>query len=438
MDTIEESTIINERSLFLTLFIIGFVLLLLITFSEANPLFQLIVTGVVFFYAVMISRIKNRTIEQVDSIYYLGFVFTLSSLLVSLVSMAVIGDEINARTVLAAFSVALSTTIVGIIGKLLLSQFLFGSQEEHLERQIKRLDEQFQSLAGSVSLVEVEMSESFSTLNKNVSNHAVQMEKISSTIMDTVSSNANSIFTKFTEELSLSFDLTNSKMQQGVTKNMDIANRHISDLMKKNENAYNAMNESSTNNLDILSKVVSQISEEINQFKILFKDANDQFYGNVESITDGYITSLSKSSMRITDAAADVDNYITANLDAISSDTLNIDVGALSSTYADLVKNLEKHSKGVTEAIRAGSVDIENAESSFAEIHKVADRLGDVMNALSKIDTDAVSNGITCTVSNLQERLQEATKINNKLISVVSSSACAIVDNLNASGKSKK
>lgn len=82
--------------------------------------------GVLIAYAVVAYRHKLATLEPEsigDNCYYLGFLFTLTSLAVTLYQLAEAGRENDVlRDVIAGFGVALSSTIVGVFLRILMMQ----------------------------------------------------------------------------------------------------------------------------------------------------------------------------------------------------------------------------------------------------------------------------------------------------------------------------
>ena len=87
--------------------------------------------GVIFLNKKMNTFVRDE--QMGDSFYYLGFLFTLTALAVSLFG---IDDDIN--ELLKNFGIAITTTLVGLIGRIILSQFRESLDEmkEKSERQI--------------------------------------------------------------------------------------------------------------------------------------------------------------------------------------------------------------------------------------------------------------------------------------------------------------
>tara|TARA_B110001450_G_scaffold174891_1_gene163301 strand:+ start:543 stop:1484 length:942 start_codon:yes stop_codon:yes gene_type:complete len=87
--------------------------------------------GVIFLNKKMNTFVRDE--QMGDSFYYLGFLYTLTALAVSL-----FGIEEDINPLLKNFGIAITTTLVGLIGRIILSQFRESLDEmkEKSERQI--------------------------------------------------------------------------------------------------------------------------------------------------------------------------------------------------------------------------------------------------------------------------------------------------------------
>ena len=72
--------------------------------------------GIIFLNKKMNTFVRDE--QMGDSFYYLGFLYTLTALAISLFS---IEGDIN--DLLKNFGIAITTTLVGLIGRIILSQF---------------------------------------------------------------------------------------------------------------------------------------------------------------------------------------------------------------------------------------------------------------------------------------------------------------------------
>lgn len=104
--------------------------------SVIGPILATVAYGIV---AVRLLHPKSgpapSTERVADNCYYLGFLFTLIALCVSFLPVIALGAEITSQDVLRAFSMALLTTVVGLIFRTLLVQRSSALEESSSEYQ---------------------------------------------------------------------------------------------------------------------------------------------------------------------------------------------------------------------------------------------------------------------------------------------------------------
>ena len=125
-----------------------------IALSATGPPVLLII--IYMFYAVKAERFKGREYWAADNLYYLGFLYTLTSLSVSIAQFSV--DQSNIGIITSNFGIALATTIVGLALRIVMSQLRQDATEferqahQELSRAVQqfrtRLDDSTRSLDG--------------------------------------------------------------------------------------------------------------------------------------------------------------------------------------------------------------------------------------------------------------------------------------------------
>lgn len=137
---------IAERTVFVLTFAIGAAGIIAFKWLNVSPVLvasfsaAMIILYVAF--AMFIGRIQIEPEMVGDNCYYLGFLFTLTSLSFTLSELAATGSDVDARTamigkVISGFGVALSSTIVGVFLRVVLMQIrpdvVARDREMHIE-----------------------------------------------------------------------------------------------------------------------------------------------------------------------------------------------------------------------------------------------------------------------------------------------------------------
>jgi uncharacterized phage infection (PIP) family protein YhgE len=75
-------------------------------------------------YCALIWEGGKVSEESGDNLYYLGFIFTLEALMLAMAGTFINQESIELRLIVKAFGIALSTTVCGLIGRVLLISFV--------------------------------------------------------------------------------------------------------------------------------------------------------------------------------------------------------------------------------------------------------------------------------------------------------------------------
>ena len=119
-------------------------------------------------FSLYTDRVLRHIQSFADSIYFMGFLFTLLSLIVSLQAFT-IDDDIDTKTIIAAFAIAILTTIIGLGVRIYLVNFSPAIEESEAKAQLKlaessdelsrQMDHLTQSTVGRLSAFNEAMDE---------------------------------------------------------------------------------------------------------------------------------------------------------------------------------------------------------------------------------------------------------------------------------------
>lgn len=143
-----------------------------------------------------------------DSCYYLGFIFTLVSLIASLwlISDVPESGQVNFSQIVSSFGVALVTTVIGLIMRLIITSFDIETKQrqEQIERDIEQSLETFK---GQIDVL-------VSTVTSSVVKVSAQTEQ---TIVDTLKK-YEAVNTDVLQKFESSFDESQLKFSKAVDK----------------------------------------------------------------------------------------------------------------------------------------------------------------------------------------------------------------------------
>ena len=188
------------KTVFFIVYVIGCLVTVFSSFFSQNyiPMAILCALMVAYFFVVYQLNIKNNLLlrnEQLgDSFYYLGFLFTITALAVSLISMNA-DEEIKINSLLKNFGIAIVTTLFGLVGRILFSQF-----RENLDDMNERAE---MEVAQSVRNLKTQLDMSISLLkqqSQTIANNTDQTLKDSSASLRRFMEENNKILQETTEK----------------------------------------------------------------------------------------------------------------------------------------------------------------------------------------------------------------------------------------------
>jgi len=253
-DKIDDSYI---KIIFVITYVIGAVIIFLNPnfLGEFTSAFLLTILMVTYLISILVVKKKTNTFirdEQMgDSFYYLGFLFTLTALVFSLFSLGTDGID----DLLKKFGVAITTTLIGLIGRIIMSQF-----RESLDEIKEKAESQISAAARKLN---VQLESSINILREQSIIIAKNTDK---TLQDSSLS-----LRRFMEE--------NNKILQDSTNQ----SKNVIDEFNKNAQE--------------ISKNLSKINIPTNKFQ-KFEESVDGFVNTLNSLEQGMKNSLAESEIR--------------------------------------------------------------------------------------------------------------------------------------------
>ena len=292
-----------------------------------NPWITLLVPiGVMVYYinTVRNDNLSDVSVEQkADSVYYMGFIFTLVAMTASLVALANSGEDLEFRPVVTNFGLALSTTVLGLIVRIIWLQLSAQSLDdaesilkERIIRRTQELQEQTERIVASMTALSSQMASVAEPLQTNfehlaksfdisqkVNKNLEELNTSAEIISETFQSFANKL-----ETMNPSVERLNSNVHSAVqiplTVNEDLQKigtssqnlksdfeslsssaidiePRITDLNNKIALSIEYVNSAITsleNSVTSTSQIIENNKSDINKInKIIFKKINEQF-----------------------------------------------------------------------------------------------------------------------------------------------------------------
>jgi hypothetical protein len=325
--------------------------------------FPVIVISIYCFIVVKGSIDVPRVVAG-DSCYYLGFIFTLVSLIASLwlISSTPEHGQVNFSQIVSSFGVALVTTVIGLIMRLIITTFDIETKQrqEQIERDIE------QSLDTFKGQIDVLVSTVTSSVIK-VSSHTEQ------TILDTLKQ-YEKVNNNILQKLESSFDENQSKYSIAIDKLTDKVNTiEVSqDLITK----------------PVLASI-KELTDNLSNFSKSFTKAAKQLQSNNEQL---------------------------ANHIATSTDTINIHINAfetkLSSVISEQADQYHHVLSEIGDAVLANIGDIKDIK--FEAEKDITEKTGQITSQFESL-SKAIDKTVPTLTASLTMLIDQTSMIQTKM-----------------------
>lgn len=343
-----------------------------------------------------------------DSFYYLGFVLTLFSLVVSLMSLS-LQNTVNMNTIIGSFGAALITTIIGLIARLYATAFSVETKqrrerlEDELERSISRFTRQVDILSmeatNSVTKVHEETS---SALTETLGEYQAITKSISDVFNTTIASGSEALGKSLS---SLSNKINSIEIdKETITEPLDVALSGFISVIEKNKVSYHSINNEFIESNRLMSKQLSQsnsiISKHVSEFELALTQVIDNkskdYERNLEEIANAILGSLGE----ITDVKILIEKEASEELGKLvkSVSQINEQTNSLQNSIVIVAKEFNGMAgiaKESTEHLRYSAENMSEVTSAFNSSLNFSFELSESMKEFDK------------TIKSLQEQLSE-------------------------------
>jgi len=247
------------RTNFARAIIIGVIGTSFFTFVGGNPMLSMappiIVMILYFLWYKDKTNLESQVEQFADSFYYMGFLFTLAALAISLIPWAFESSQITPENVISKLGIALLTTIIGLGGRVYLTQFLV-SEEEAIADIQKRLRDGSRSLAAELDLI----VENFAEVRERASAQIQEMVEDGGKALKEGIDNATKSMSKSTEDFEVGMSTVSTDLASAA-KTISEFRQGVASISVSTEKFKNKLDETS----DLAEKYGGQFNDSMNK-----------------------------------------------------------------------------------------------------------------------------------------------------------------------------
>ena len=470
----EEFTSKPDRWLFMLIFLLGVLGIFYLKRLQFNQfivtLFPVALMIGYFIYLNFSKKFLLRDDRAGDNLYYLGFLFTLTSLAISLYVFS--DDENSLALIISNFGIALATTITGLALR------IFHLQLRQDPIEIERITHQ--ELSKTAIKVRGELQ---SSLNEFENFRKVIAQKFSEAIKEitnefkTEMNNTIHNFSDSCRELNVQVNSVFNSLDDGI-RTLNVSNENLTSSINNIVNQFNKIDvpediinskfDSIFNNLrnkiSGISTSVTNINKRYKDFSEKLDNSNDVL--NVFNNNISGLNNILKTIQNIVTGLEDSNKEFSTLTGKIKTQTklyskMEPNLSRLLNTFNDIDKistelgNIQKEYNSIRISLEKTSFDIKNIKTTISLINsqnRPLSQLNEVINNTSKSimllnkSTKTFNQDFDDWYINLnqnreslkqcrmlfQEELKKSSDITNKMHSALSSLSDAIISKLNA------
>ncbi len=392
----------------------------LIASTDMPEALQLSGVLIVAFYGSVVWAKFRRVSGAVDSIYYLGFIFTLCALCSAILPNVFSQVIIDPGKVLSSFSIALATTIVGLIFRTVLVQF---ETEESLDAPTAqaRLVDTSREFSMQLRFVTAEISNVKDELKFTFESFASTLQESSRTAI----ANCLKTLKEASDEMKKSSKEYSSAMQRGA-RAIDSSVNKARDSVVCTTNEFASSLE---NIVDFTNKLRLAAEELGNSTSLINSGVSKELDKLLHSLTQGINTNIKTlvhtSDNAFNQMAINTRNQMEGlhktmpNFDAIAS-SLNTIVDTLNEYTLSIGKSTAVAKKGFmnTGAMAQKIVQLNDSIDSFSENISGFIDLSDVIKTLTENIREGANQAklaYTQSSQRMEERLLDMNKYLEKV-----------------------
>ena len=367
---------VTHSFLFFAFVIIGSIVLSLAKVANIPPLMLITISaGLMAAYAFFISVVPATRLRldiAADNMYYLGFLYTLSSLAVAIT----VSDP---DQVLANFGVAITSTILGIAARVAFNQMRVDPHDieaasrielsEATRRVSKELDETIAQLSKFRTMSLQVMAEGYEDVQKNVEKAA---KDIFESLKETSEKNTEVLI-----ELGKSSAVEQDKLVQsiltlkGSNDELSSANKKMVEHTITASEALQLMTNKYSNAGVLETKIINEVKEGLGEVQSnLLKEFRSNLAADTSTLEAKLVTGVKENFSKMENSLL---NEVRTNLEYSQANLENKVVKELKSTAEDERKLFIKETQLVSEKLQKSIEENSKASNQVLEMKKIID-----------------------------------------------------------------
>lgn len=406
---------INIKTLFMITFVLGILIISIFSILEYTyiPLVLtiLIMLGYYAIAANQLNKIKSISYEQfADSNYYLGFLFTLVSLSVTLISLV---QNNNIELLISQFGIAILTTLVGLSLRIYTINFVPNEETNResfdfiISQKLQMIDEQITQtidknklfsdvIDEKINMFQVKTEQNINEFTNNLLNN-LDVTKLSE------------IISNISQSMMHNYDKQSEILEKLIEEIKNVNDSYISNI--KNVNSYVSKNQ---NFLDTFITSINEIKEKLGNYTELVNSNTNDYNTNINNL-NGLIE---KQIIKTDDNQKFVLDSLLNGMNNLKNENINI-LDLFQNNISNIISKDLNNNVEVTNSIKELLKKFETDKNNNEKMYEM----------LELIKNEIVSTKESTTYIDILENIGNSLKI---VIETDKAIKTEIIDNINS------
>lgn len=406
---------INIKTLFMITFVSGILIISIFSILEYTyiPLVLtiLIMLGYYAIAANQLNKIKSISYEQfADSNYYLGFLFTLVSLSVTLISLV---QNNNIELLISQFGIAILTTLVGLSLRIYTINFVPNEETNResfdfiISQKLQMIDEQITQtidknklfsdvIDEKINMFQVKTEQNINEFTNNLLNN-LDVTKLSE------------IISNISQSMMHNYDKQSEILEKLIEEIKNVNDSYVSNI--KNVNNYVSKNQ---NFLDTFITSINEIKEKLGNYTELVNSNTNNYNTNINNL-NGLIE---KQIIKTDDNQKFVIDSLLNGMNNLKSENINI-LDLFQNNISNIISKDSNNNVEVTNSIKELLKKFETDKNNNDKIYEM----------LELIKNEIVSTKESTTYIDILENIGNSLK---NVIETDKAIKTEIIDNINS------
>jgi len=352
-----------------------------------------VVVGLMLIYGVVLwfrSRTQHASEGDGETFYYLGFIYTLATLVATFAPLLNTSERPDTRQVLGLFGLGLTTTFVGLAGRIVFAQTGAGGGAD-LEQNAQKLGDAYAEAARAIERSTVRIvhaqQRAEGHLNESYAGAVDAIRTLSARVTEQFDAMGAEMLKRFgtvIERISTQTEATFTELRTRAAHDVDSASRQV---VKTHELAKEQI-EGLTNGT---AGAVRNVSEQMVQdFTRIARESAAELTAFVRSANGSVAATLQEFESRLTALRLppeDVGQKLVAVLTELAerAELLRRATSVIGAAYSELEGTLEHAVQGARDGSRAFTALAVSADAATAAVTSAKTNVSDFANQLGRI-----------------------------------------------------